>query len=166
MAQVYIALGANLGDRRANLAQALRLLPPEVQVEAVSALYESPPQPPSPPPSYLNTACRAVTELTPEALLAHLKGIEAAMGRTDTGRWGPRPIDLDIALYDDLVLDSETLVIPHPRLAERAFVLRPLLDIDSSLVHPATGERLAALLGRVGQDGLVRVEEPGWQDGV
>ncbi len=166
MALVYIALGANLGDRRANLAQALRLLPPDVQVEAVSALYESPPQPPAPPPSYLNAACRATTELAPEALLTYLKGIEATMGRQDTGRWGPRPIDLDIALYDDVVYDGETLQIPHPRLAERAFVLRPLLDIDPSLAHPAMGETLAVLLDRVGEDGLVRIAEPGWQDEV
>ena len=157
---VYIALGANLGDRRANMAEALRLLPPEATVEAVSALYESEPQPPAPPPSYYNAAARIWTALPPHELLRHLKTIERQLGRTDTTHWAPRPIDLDIALYDDLVLDDAELVIPHPRLHERAFVLQPLLDLDSELVHPRLGVTLAALLH---EGGLVRVAEAGWE---
>jgi 2-amino-4-hydroxy-6-hydroxymethyldihydropteridine diphosphokinase len=161
---IYVALGANLGDRRANLAQALRLLPPAARVEAVSALYESSPQPPSPPPDYLNAACRITTQLSPGDLLRHLKQIEQAMGRQSVERWAPRPIDLDIVLYDDLVLESETLVVPHPRLGERNFVLQPLLDLDPDLTHPVTGERLDAMLARVGTAGLTRIAEPGWQN--
>jgi 2-amino-4-hydroxy-6-hydroxymethyldihydropteridine diphosphokinase len=154
MPTIFIALGSNLGDRRANIEAALALLPPLVRLEAVSPLYESPPQPPAPPPEYLNGACRATTDLDPEALLRHLKGIEQALGRTDTGRWGPRPIDLDIALYSDAVVRSEVLQVPHARLLERAFVLRPLLDLDPGLVHPVTGERLAAALARLDEGGL------------
>ncbi len=163
---IYLALGANLGDRRANLAQALRLLPPEVTVEAVSALYESTPQPPAPPPDYLNAACRIATRLSPEALLRHVKQIEHDMGRRPGERWAPRPIDLDIVLYDDLFLDTEALVIPHPRLAERNFVLQPLLDLDPNLTHPVSGQRLDALLAQVGSTGLRRIAEQGWQDGA
>jgi 2-amino-4-hydroxy-6-hydroxymethyldihydropteridine diphosphokinase len=159
---VYIALGANLGDRRANLAEAMQRLEPEVCVEAVSALYKSPPQPPAPPPSYLNAACRVSTRLEPRELLAQLKRIEREMGRRSTERWAPRPIDLDIVLYDGRVVDEEGLVIPHPRLSERAFVLQPLLDLDAELTHPATGERLADVLARLSSDGLVQIAPVGW----
>ena len=159
---IYIALGANLGDRRANLGAALQAMPPDVQVEAVSALYESPPQPPAPPPAYLNAAARVSTELEPEALLTYLKQIEHDLGRRPSERWAPRLIDLDIVLYDDRVFETPALQIPHARLPERAFVLRPLLDLDPELTHPATGERLDVLLQRVGEDGLVQVEDTGW----
>src|SRR5690606_2345692 len=125
---------ANLGDRRANLVAALDRLPPLVRVEAVSALYESPPQPPAPPPAYLNAAIRVQTGLEPEDLLAYLKQVERDLGRRPSARWAPRPIDLDIALYDDRIVDTEALQIPHPRLPERNFVLRPLLDLDPDLV--------------------------------
>ncbi|HLG11034.1 MAG TPA: 2-amino-4-hydroxy-6-hydroxymethyldihydropteridine diphosphokinase [Dehalococcoidia bacterium] len=160
---VYIALGANLGDRRANLTAALHRLAHNAYIQAVSALYESPPQPPAPPPAYLNAACRVVTSLGPQALLAFLKDIEYDLGRRSTERWAPRLIDLDIALYDDRIVDDGDLVIPHPRLAERAFVLQPLLDLDPNLTHPLTGERLSDLLARIGPNGLVQVAPAGWQ---
>jgi 2-amino-4-hydroxy-6-hydroxymethyldihydropteridine diphosphokinase len=159
---IYVALGSNLGNRQANLAMALRMLEPLARVEAVSALYESPPQPPAPPPPYFNAACRIVTGLSPDALLRHLKRIEHLIGRRDTQRWAPRPIDLDIALYDDQVLDDGDLAVPHPRLTERAFVLRPLLDLDPELTHPISGSRLADVLTRVGGDGLVEVAPAAW----
>ena len=162
---IYVALGSNLGNRQANLAMALRMFEPLARVEAVSALYESPPQPPAPPPPYLNAACRIVTGLTPDALLRHLKRIEHLIGRRAGERWAPRPIDLDIALYDGQVLDEEDLTLPHPRLTERAFVLRPLLDLDPDLKHPATGERLEDVLSRVGRDGLLEVAGAGWHEG-
>ncbi|HEX5141551.1 MAG TPA: 2-amino-4-hydroxy-6-hydroxymethyldihydropteridine diphosphokinase [Dehalococcoidia bacterium] len=156
-------MGSNLGDRRANMVRALEMLPPMVLVEAVSSLYESPPQPPAPPPSYYNAAVRVTTNLAPEALLRHLKRIESDLGRREAReRWAPRPIDLDIALYDDLVLETEMLTIPHPRILERAFVLRPLLDLDADLLHPVTAERLDVLLQALGDDGLALVEGPGW----
>ena len=143
---IYLALGANLGDREANIRRALGMLPPEAEVEAVSALYETDPMGGPPQPRYLNGACRVRTLLDPHALLDHVKHIEKKLGRVEGERWGPRPIDIDIVLYDDLVLSDPGLVIPHPRLHERAFVLRPLLDLDPDLVHPVTGERLSDLL--------------------
>jgi 2-amino-4-hydroxy-6-hydroxymethyldihydropteridine diphosphokinase len=159
---IYVALGANLGDRRANLIAALDRLPPLVHVDSVSALYESPPQPPAPPPAYLNAAARVETDLDPEALLDYLKQIEHDLGRRPAERWAPRPIDLDIALYHDRIVDTDRLQIPHPRLRERAFVLRPLLDLDPDLTHPVTGERLEVVLARIGQEGLVQVESHSW----
>jgi 2-amino-4-hydroxy-6-hydroxymethyldihydropteridine diphosphokinase len=145
------------------MARALALLPPKVTVEAVSSLYESPPQPPAPPPSYYNAAARVSTSLRPGPLLGYLKAIEKKLGREARERWAPRPIDLDIALYDDLVMETEALTIPHPRIGQRAFVLRPLLDLDAELVHPGTGERLAAVMEEVGDGGLVLVAGPGWE---
>jgi 2-amino-4-hydroxy-6-hydroxymethyldihydropteridine diphosphokinase len=162
MSGIYLGLGSNLGNRQANMAMALRMLEPIVRVESVSGLYESPPQPPAPPPSYLNAACRVVTGLTPLLLLRHLKRIEAAIGRHDSEHWAPRPIDIDIVFYNDEVTVTDELVIPHPRLLERAFVLRPLLDIQPDLVHPATGEPLVELARRVGDDGLRQISAAGW----
>ena len=160
---IYIALGANLGDRRANLLAALEALPPIVHVDAVSSIYESPPQPPAPPPPYYNAAIRVTTELEPEGLLRYLKQVEHALGRTPSERWAPRLIDLDIALYDDRTMESERLQIPHPRLPERAFVLRPLLDLDPDLIHPLTGERLQLLLEQISEEGLTKVADSGWE---
>ena len=161
---IYVALGSNLGNRQANVAMALRMFEPLARVEAVSALYESPPQAPAPPPPYLNAACRVVTGLSPDSLLRHLKRIEYLIGRRASERWAPRPIDLDIALYDERVLEDGDLVVPHARLTQRAFVLRPLLDLDQDLTHPATGERLADVLSRLGTDGLVEAAPVGWHE--
>lgn len=152
---VYLALGANLGNRQANIALALRMLGPLVRVEAVSPLYESAPQGISgEQPPYYNAACRIVTGLSPGLLLRHVKLIEHEIGRRATERWAPRPIDIDIALYNDQVFETPELTLPHPRLTERAFVLRPLVDLDPALVHPATGQRLADLLGKLGVSDL------------
>ena len=156
MAGIYIALGANLGNREANIRLALRMLGPLVRVEAVSPLYESPPQPPAPPPAYVNGVCRVVTGLDPLLLLRHLKRIEEAIGRRPSSeRWAPRPIDLDIALFYDEIIETPELTVPHPRLTERAFVLRPLLDLDPDLTHPATGTKLSEALERVGEGDLM-----------
>ena len=163
MPEAYIALGSNLGNRQANLAMALKMLLPLVRVDGVSPLYESQPQPPAPPPSYYNAACRVTTGLRPLLLLRHLKRIEAMIGRRPSPRWSPRPIDLDIALYGNEVLAGEELSLPHPRLAERAFVLRPLLDIDPDLSHPVTGERFAGLLAKLDESALTLVEHSGWE---
>lgn len=169
-AGIYLALGANLGNRQANIALALRMLEPLVRVEAVSSLWESPPQGsvlslskgPADQPPYYNAACRVVTGLRPLPLLRHGQRVEHAIGRRAGERWGPRPIDIDIALYGDLVLSDADLTIPHPMLKERAFVLRPILDIDPGAVDPASGERLADALARVGEDGLKLVAAGEW----
>jgi 2-amino-4-hydroxy-6-hydroxymethyldihydropteridine diphosphokinase len=163
---VYIALGSNLGNRQANMAMALRMLPPLARVDAVSPLYESPPQPPAPPPPYLNAAARIVTGLGPELLLRHLKQIEHLIGRRSRERWAPRPIDLDIALYGNIVLETADLTIPHPRLAERAFVLKPLLDIEPELLDPKTGDRLQVVLDQVSMDSVSLVAAEDWHKAV
>jgi 2-amino-4-hydroxy-6-hydroxymethyldihydropteridine diphosphokinase len=160
---VYIGLGSNLGNRRANMAMALRMLAPLVRVEVVSPLYESAPQPRADQPNFLNAAARVITGLTPQLLLRHLLTIERDIGRRPSPRWSPRPIDLDIVLFDDQVLDGPELEVPHARMLERAFVLRPLLDIDPDLTHPLSKQRLDVLLPSTDAANLRKVAEVGWE---
>ncbi|HXH21825.1 MAG TPA: 2-amino-4-hydroxy-6-hydroxymethyldihydropteridine diphosphokinase [Dehalococcoidia bacterium] len=163
MAGIYLSLGSNLGNRAANIALALRMLGPLVRVEAVSRLYQSPPADGSDQPDFYNAACRVVTGLGADLLLAHAKRVEHMIGRRPAPRWAPRPIDIDIALYGDLVLESEALTVPHPRLGERAFVLFPLLDLDPRLIHPQTGTPLSDLASRQQRPEVI-AEGEWWRD--
>jgi 2-amino-4-hydroxy-6-hydroxymethyldihydropteridine diphosphokinase len=157
---IYLALGSNLGKRRKNLKTALQALPPQAQVSAISQVYETAPAYVLDQPTFLNMAAAGQTSLSPEELLAHLQQIERQMGRQRIQRHGPRLIDLDILFYDDLVLDTPTLTIPHPRLHERGFVLRPLADLAPELVHPVLNQSVQALLDALpGDDGVLRVVE-------
>jgi 2-amino-4-hydroxy-6-hydroxymethyldihydropteridine diphosphokinase len=133
---VYLALGSNLGNRAANLKEAIASLPPQLEVKAKSAVYETPPIGFADQDMFLNQVIRGETYLQPELLLKHLKRLEIALGRKPSFENGPRLIDMDILFYDDLVLYSTALTIPHPRLHERGFVLVPLLDIAAELEHP------------------------------
>lgn len=133
---VYLALGSNLGDRLANLKQAIAALPPQMEVTAKSSVYETPPWGYEDQPKFLNQVIKAKTYLDAEPLLKHLKRLEVALGRQESFPKGPRLIDMDILFYDDLVLNNASLIIPHPRLHERGFVLLPLMDISPELVHP------------------------------
>jgi 2-amino-4-hydroxy-6-hydroxymethyldihydropteridine diphosphokinase len=133
---VYLALGSNLGDRAANLKQAIAALTPQMEVKSKSQVYETPPWGIEDQPKFLNQAVKVTTYLEPEQLLKHLKRLEVALGRKESVPNGPRLIDIDILFYDDLILNKPSLVIPHPRLHERGFVLLPLMDIAPDLVHP------------------------------
>jgi 2-amino-4-hydroxy-6-hydroxymethyldihydropteridine diphosphokinase len=157
----YLALGSNLGDRLANLQCAVRMLAPAVTVEAVSDLYESEPVGPGGRSPYFNAACAAATGLTPFALLDCVKTIEWALGRRPGQRWGPRPADIDILLLDGVALDAATLTIPHPRIAERPFVLRPLADVAPDLIL-AGGGTVRAAAGAASSEGLARIAGPEW----
>jgi len=160
---VYLGLGSNLGDREANLRDALRALWRMGRVESVSSLYETEPVGPPQPP-FLNAACRFETGLEPRPLLRFLQGLEHELGRRPGGeRWGPRPIDLDILLYEDRLVDEEGFVVPHPRLAERAFVLVPLAEIAAGERHPELGKTVAQLLKAAGEQGVRRVAGAGWE---
>jgi 2-amino-4-hydroxy-6-hydroxymethyldihydropteridine diphosphokinase len=143
---VYLALGTNLGDRPANLRAALKALSPEVKVIAESKVYETPPWGYEDQPTFLNMAVKCKTNLEPESLLKRLKHLEVQLGREQSFCWGPRLIDIDILFYNDLILKSEPLSIPHLRLHERAFVLVPLADIAPDFIHPVLKKTIRKLL--------------------
>ncbi|MGI2326067.1 MULTISPECIES: 2-amino-4-hydroxy-6-hydroxymethyldihydropteridine diphosphokinase [unclassified Methylococcus] len=140
--KAYIGLGGNLGNAAETVRTARRAIGavPGVRELAFSSLYRSAPMGPSDQPDYVNAVMAVATSLAPQALLHALQRIERIHGRVRTGeRWGPRTLDLDLLLYDDLVLDTETLRLPHPGIAEREFVLYPLAEIAPDLDIPDRG---------------------------
>ena len=144
----YIGLGSNLGDREAFLRRALELLlaEPEIDVTAVSAVRETDPVGLVDQPRFLNAVARVETDLPPRELLDRMLAAERELGRRRDGpRFGPRTIDLDLLLYGDDEIDEPGLIVPHPRLAERRFVLEPLYELDAGLVVPGRG-RVSDLL--------------------
>lgn len=158
---VYLGFGTNLGDRHTILRAARDRLAPVVSAASWSSLYHTAPWGVTNQPAFLNAVCMAQTELAPAELLVYLKGLEHQLGRVPSFRWGPRAIDIDILFYDDLVLDTEQLCIPHPRLHERAFVLVPLQELAPDLPHPVLGQTVRELVTLLPQDGLECTLE-GW----
>jgi len=145
-ARVFIGLGSNVGDREAHIEAACARLRDHPAIELVrrTELSETAPWGDADQPAFLNAVAEARTTLTPEQLLLALQRIERDVGRTPSRRWGPREIDLDILLFGERVVDEPQLVVPHPRLTERRFVLDQLLALDADLVHPRTGRPLSS----------------------
>ncbi len=161
---VYLGLGSNLGDREANLRRALELLSANVKVVKISPTYDTAPVGNTDQPRFLNLVCKAKTSLSPLNLLRFVKNIEKKMGRVNGLPNSPRPIDIDILFYDDLVLETPVLVIPHPRLTERTFVLASLADIAPDFKHPASGKTVRQMLKklkRTAGDAVRRLESGG-----
>ncbi len=157
MAKVFLSLGSNQGDRSANLAEAIRLLRTEVTVAAVSPVYETEPVGYLDQPWFLNLVCEIVTDKTPRQMLTLAGKVEQALGRVREIRYGPRTVDVDILLYDDLVLDEPDLQIPHPRMIERAFVLIPLAEIAGDFIHPGTKTSISTLKDMMTDKSQVRL---------
>jgi 2-amino-4-hydroxy-6-hydroxymethyldihydropteridine diphosphokinase len=145
---VYLGLGSNVGDRAGYLHAALLWLAGSgvITITAVSSLYETAPMEITDQPAFLNAVAAGQTSLAPLDLLRLLKDVERAVGRVQRVRYGPREVDLDILVYDDMVLASEELAIPHPSLRDRAFALVPLNEVAPGLVLPGSGEAIATLI--------------------
>ena len=143
---VYLGLGSNMGNRRDNLDKGLQLLSQREQVGQVSSIYDTEPVGNPAQPRFLNLVCQIYTRLAPMELLTLVKGIESKLGRTLGESNAPRPIDIDILFYGDQIIENSKLVIPHPRLAERAFVLVPLAELAPELAHPVSGKTIEELL--------------------
>lgn len=158
--EVYIGLGSNLGDRVAYLREAVHRLGAIIQIEQVSRLYVAAPLGYVRHDAYINAALHGKTTLTPVDLLGMLQSIETAMGRRPGVQFGPRPIDLDILFYDSIQMETYKLTIPHPRLPQRAFVLRPLADIAPDLMHPMLYYTVSQLLGDAEDANQVQLYDP------
>lgn len=161
MRTVYISIGSNLGDRIAYIEKALRLLNAleKIRLTKVSSYYETEPVGCLDQGKFINAAFSLETAHHPHPLLEILQGIESSLERERTIRWGPRTVDLDILFYGDTILHNHVLTIPHPRLTERAFVLVPMAEIASSLLHPVTGKTILQHLEEVdGRAGVVKLE--------
>jgi len=156
----YIAIGSNLGDRVDNVKKAVLRAADEVNATLVlmSSFYETEPWGVKEQGPFINAVMGVDTELAPAALLAHLKSVEAGLGRQKAERWGPRVIDLDIIFYGGLVIDEDGLRIPHPSAHERAFVMVPLAEIAPDLVHPVLNRSVAEIAGGLDRSGIRKLD--------
>ena len=154
----YLSLGSNLGNREDNLDMALKLLSQRMRMGGVSSIYDTEPIGNTDQPRFLNLVCEVFTHLSPEGLMALAGGIEGKMGRR--GKSGePRTIDIDILLYGDKVIKTPDLVIPHPRMTERSFVLVPLAEIAPDLVHPVSKKSIKELKKAIKEvQGVLKLE--------
>lgn len=159
MTRVYLGLGSNLGARLSNISEALeRLIAlPESKVIGLSEFYETTAWGNENQPDFINICCELETALSAEDLLTYCQQIEQDLGRVRTEKWGPRTIDIDILFYGNDIIQTEHLVIPHPYIQERAFVLQPLSDIAGDLIHPILKESVKQLLAKVDTTGMVQL---------
>lgn len=156
--RVILALGSNLGERFENLHQALKDVSLRVSIIKTSSVYETPPWGYIDQPVFFNQVLSGYTSLNPVELLTFVKNIENNMGRVNNFQNGPRLIDVDILLFGEQIINSEILVIPHPRMLERGFVMLPLAEIEPELIIPGTNKKVLELLQSVDKTGIRKLE--------
>ncbi len=149
MKKIFLGLGSNVGKREKNIEKAVNLLSEKISNIKVANLYLTKPVGVENQPDFINTALVGFTDLSPEELLKFVKSVEKKVGRIYRFRWGPREIDIDILFYEGVVLDKKDLVIPHPRIQEREFVLKPLMDLEPEFVHPVFNLTIEELYQRL-----------------
>ena len=157
----YIGIGSNVGDKKTNCLKGIELLAEAGRVVSVSSLYYTEPVGFKEQEDFINAVAAVETDCSPAELLSRCRSIEDRLGRTRTVRWGPRTIDLDILLYGDLVVNEPDLVIPHPLMATRKFVLAPLAEIVPAAVHPVLNKTAAQLLHELRNSHTVIKCKPG-----
>ncbi len=145
MTTIYLGLGSNLGDKEENMSKALAFIREIATITRSSRLYETQPVGEKKQEWFLNAVVEAETDLGPKSLLAALQAIEKKVGRTKTKKNGPRVIDIDILFYDDLVIKTDDITIPHKHLHERLFVLQPFMDINPDFIHPFLNKTIRQL---------------------
>lgn len=149
MHTIYLALGTNVGDKKVNIEKAIMLLKEKIHIYKKAPIYETKPWGYKTQDNFFNTALQAATNLPPQDLLLFIKIVEKKIGRIKRFKNGPREIDIDILFYDQLIYARKDLQIPHPRIAERDFVLQPLSDINPNLIHPVLQKSIQQLLGEL-----------------
>ncbi len=157
---VFLGIGSNVGDRKANLQKAVTALQRNLQINKISKIYETQPWGFTDQPAFLNQVLSADTHLESFELLDEIKAIEKEVGRIPTFHYGPRVIDIDILFFDDLILNEERLTIPHPMIAERAFVLVPLDEIAPQFIHPVSKLTIHELAQKVDRKGVMPIDDP------
>jgi 2-amino-4-hydroxy-6-hydroxymethyldihydropteridine diphosphokinase len=157
--KIYLALGTNLGSRSLNLVRACSALKKFCTVTRVSHIFETPPWGVTDQPAFLNQVLEVTTDLPPLELLNTIKALEVELGRVPSVRYGPRLIDIDILLYGSQEVNTEALVIPHPRMNERAFVLVPLSELVPDLVPPGSSSSIKEMLAGLDMSGIKQYKE-------
>lgn len=159
LAEIYLSLGSNIGNRREYLKQAVGMLKTRLDKAKVSSVYRTEPWGNEDQPDFLNLCLVGKTSLSPQELLVFIRSIEKKLGRTHQEKWGPREIDIDILFYDGKTIKTPELEIPHPYVAERAFVLIPLEEIAPDLLHPVLKLPIHKLAGRIDPAGIERLAD-------
>lgn len=152
--KILLGLGANIGDRETNIKKAINLLSIKISNIKLAKIYESKPVGYTKQNNFLNTALVGLTALSPEELIKFVKEVEKGIGRIKRFKWGPREIDIDILFYDNLSYKSIRVEIPHPRLHERDFVLKPLMDLDPDFIHPIFRRKIFQLYAELPRENL------------
>jgi 2-amino-4-hydroxy-6-hydroxymethyldihydropteridine diphosphokinase len=159
LAQIYLSIGSNMGDRRKYLKYAVERLSARLDSVKVSSLYATEPWGNTEQPEFLNLCLSGKTSSSPEELLELTRSIEKSLGRTHQEKWGPREIDIDILFYDNAIIKTAALEIPHPYVSERAFVLIPLNEIAPDLIHPVLKVSISKLAAETGPSGVRKLAD-------